>query len=223
MKAIDVNGYRYHDIVLYLSSLLTALGEKVLVRDMTDDMSIYRYLPEVKGIEEGGQLELKGVEFAQGHIPVPEECTYCFNLWEPAKSLSFVREESACDFKLFITDEEPMHEKDMDYSMRFSALGTGGYTESDSYFVIRDFVGMVMQNLIGMFSGSGKGRVFRLPYSEKDRKAELYLTVRDDISYRNISDKMSCLLEELIARIRPGTGCGEFERAFKTVMKGGYR
>ena len=87
MKAIDVNGYRYHDIVLYLASLLTALGEKVFVRDLTEDMSIYRYLPEVKGIEDGEQLELKGVGFAQGHIPVPEECTYCFNLWDPAKSL----------------------------------------------------------------------------------------------------------------------------------------
>lgn len=223
MKAIDVNGYRYHDIVLYLSSLLTALGEKVFVRDMTDDMSIYRYLPEVKGIGDGEPLELKGVEFAQGNIAVPEETTFCFNLWEPAKSLCFVREESASDFKLFITDEEPMHEKDMDCSMRFSALGTGGYTENDSFFVIRDYVGMVMHDLIGMFSGSGKARVFRLPYSEKDRKAELYLTVRDDISFRNISDKMSCLLEELIARLRPGTGCGEFERAFKTVMRGGCR
>ena len=220
MQTINVNGFRYHDIVLYLAGLLTALGEKVFVRDLSEDMSIYRYLPEVRGIEEGAMIELKGVSFAQGIMPTPEECTYCFNLWDPVRSLSYVREDREGDFRLFITDEEPMHEKDMDYSMRFSALGT---SENDSFFVIRDYVGIVMQNLIRMFSGSGKNKVFRLPYSEKDRKAELYLTVRDDISVRTVSDKMSCLLEELIARIRPGTGCGEFERAYKAAMRGGGR
>ncbi len=220
MQTINVNGFRYHDIVLYLAGLLTALGEKVFVRDLSEDMSIYRYLPEVRGIEAGAVIELKGVSFAQGFMPVPEECTFCFNLWDPVRSLSYVREDQEGDFRLFITDEEPMHEKDMDYSMRFSTLGTA---ENDSFFVIRDYVGIVMQNLIRMFSGSGKNKVFRLPYSEKDRKAELYLTVRDDISVRTVSDKMSCLLEELIARIRPGTGCGEFERAYKAAMRGGSR
>ena len=202
---------------------ITALGENVFVRDMTDDLSMYRYLPEVDGVGEGAMLESNGIMFAQGQMPVPETCTFCFNLWEPAKSLSVVREENASDFRLFITDEEPAHEKDMDYSMRFSALGTGGYDESDAFLVIRDYVGMVMQNLIGMFAGNAKNRVFRLPYSEKDRKAELYLTARNDNTFRNISDRMSCLLEELVARLRPGTACGEFERAYRTALRGGGR
>ncbi|MCR5429436.1 MAG: hypothetical protein K6F16_10620 [Lachnospiraceae bacterium] len=223
MKAIDVNGFRYHDIVLYLASLLAALGENVFVRDMTEDLSMSRYLPEIDGVGEGAMLEFKGVGFAQGQMPVPEDCTFCFNLWEPARSLSVVREDNVSDFRLFITDEEPMHEKDMDYSLRFSALGTCGYDESDAFLVIRDYVGMVMQSLIGMFAGNAKNRVFRLPYSEKDRKAELYLTARNDNTFRNISDRMSCLLEELVARLRPGTACGEFERAYRTALRGGSR
>ena len=72
MKAIDVNGFRYHDIVLYLASLLAALGENVFVRDMTEDLSMSRYLPEIDGVGEGAMLEFKGVGFAQGQMPVPE-------------------------------------------------------------------------------------------------------------------------------------------------------
>ena len=222
MKAIDVNGYRYCDIVLYLAGLLSALGEKVFVRDMSDDYIMYKYLPEVKGVGCDEILELKGISFAQGHAAIPEDCTYCFNLWEPQGGIEYVREDDYGDYRLFVTDEEPTHEKDMDYSIRFTARSAGDYVGHDSVFVIRDYMGMTMHRLADMFTNSGRSRVFRLPYSEKDRKAELYLTIREDTTFKNVSDKMSSLLEELILRFRPETASGEFERAYRVVMRGGF-
>ncbi len=225
MKAIDVNGFRYCDIVLYLANLLTALGEKVFVRDLSEDGVMYKYLPKVERVSSDDILELKGVSFVQGYKLAPEDCTFCFNLWEPQMNMStgYVHETDHSDYKLFVTDEEPAHQNDMDYSVRFTARSTGDYVGHDSVFVLRDYMGMTMKNLVESFKNSGHNRILRLPYSAKDRKAELYLTVRDDISFLTVSEKMACLLEELILKFRPQTTGRDFERAYREVMRGGTR
>ena len=92
MRAIDVSGYRYCDIVLYLAGLLNAMGEKVFVRDLSEDTTLYKYLPRVERLGNDDIMELKGVLFAQGYKVIPEECTYCFDLQEPSSDTVFVKE-----------------------------------------------------------------------------------------------------------------------------------
>ena len=221
MRAIDVSGYRYCDIVLYLAGLLNAMGEKVFVRDLSEDMTLYKYLPKVERLGNDDIMELKGVLFAQGYKVIPEECTYCFDLQEHSSDTVFVKEDNSGDYRLFEDGEES--EDDVDHSILFSVRNAGDYVGYDAVTVLRDSVGIEMKKFGNMFRGSSQNKVLRLPYSLKDWEAELYLTVRDDVNFLSVSEKMGRILEELVLRFRPETTGRQFEKAYREVMKGGAR
>ncbi len=221
MRAIDVSGRRFCDIVLYLAGLLNALGEKVFVRDLSGDNVLYKYLPKVSGLGNDDVMELKGVLFVKGYSVIPEECTFCFDLQEPQMDPELVRDNDPGIIKLLESGEEP--EEDTDISIMFTVRDGGEYVGHEAVTVLRDPVGAGTKRFGSVFRGGLKNKILRLPYSLKDWKAELYLTVRDDSNFMSVSEKMGRILEELVLRFRPQTTGRQFEKAYSEVMKGGAR
>ncbi len=242
---IDVTGYRYSDIVIYVAGILAGFGERVVVSDYSRDEVLFNYLPEVRGLEAGNEIELKGVTYTRRNNCEPESGDiFHFRIWDIAGWMSGLGNQRygtwVCendldnlrewprrefgDMSLYVTEEDPVLEKKIDECMRLASLDEAGYSQRDlSIVVLRDCINNFKYSMLSLVSGGSRNKYLRLPYSEKDRKAELYLCSREDALTKPVSEKMAALLEQLVIKIRPGTAAGEFERAYRTVMRGGAR
>lgn len=229
MRRINVVGYRFYDIVLYLAAILRYLGASVIVIDETLDFRLYDYLPIVDGMDNSGVTELRGVRYTQSRLNVAEESAdYCFVIRnadqiasEDEKAELFVRDQET--EWLFITDEDASHVRNTEVvydAVRNSEKRPGMADMHVPVRIIRGNTGMTKSLCRGMTERDKTG-LFILPYIERDRKAELYLSIREDVSFRPISERLSSVVEKIIYIIRPGTKVVEFERAFAAMMKGG--
>lgn len=231
MKIINVVGHESLDIVLYLAAILNGLGEKVAVTDRTDRHEMSDYLPHVQGLQNADAIELRGVSYARKYECIPPDSTYCFNVFSARELVTEGREvhiEEECGNAsewIFITDEFARHARDTQAVYEYvrereqenKRAGTRGYLR-----VIRGCTGVTLDSYEGLLDGCS-ANLFRVPYIERDCKAKLHLSVREDSSFRPLSERLSSVLEKMTYVLRPGTKVAEFERAFTSMLKGGRR
>lgn len=232
MRKINVIGYACYDIVLYLAAILKELGESVTIADETEGSKLFDYLPNVQGMNGLGVTEFRGVRYVRSRMTISEnETDYCIILrnsdqciFEGECNLAVLRQESGYEW-LYVTDEDIRHVTATECvfeGVRYFEKENGFSGAHVPIRLIRGYTGVMHELYDGMLK-EGKTGLFTIPYIEKDRKAELYLSVRDDISFKPISERLSSIIEKMVYLLRPGTKVAEFERAYTLMMKGGTR
>lgn len=226
MKQINVVGYECCDIVLYLAEILKELGETVAVVDLTERTVLYNYLPDVCGMDGADVTELRGVLYANRIHGVPEtDCRIVvYEAGEVCQRLKNGGFDDIVSAKvhewIFVTDEMAHNARDTESV--YERVKSEGAAGREYIRIIRGRTELTREAYAGMLDGGGS-YLFRIPDTKRDRKAGLHLSIRDDVSYRPLSERMSGMLEKIIYRLRPGTGVAEFERAYTALMKGGTR
>lgn len=217
MKKISVYGSSYSDICLLLGSVLAELGEKVEMLVTDPEAQLWYYLPKVRGSEKGDIGELGKIGFIRSSDEIADDTTYLFEICglKPAKKKIY----DINRFVMVVTGEEPeiLHRLDI-------LDASGEFVTSDSthrFIVLRDCMGMLTKGR-SWAKPENVGRIFELRGNRRDRRAELYLALREDMSYQRVSERFGSFIEKLVCIVRETTTVKEFEAAYRKTMKGGH-
>lgn len=213
---INVTGNRYCDLVLYLSRILLFLGKSVLIHDLTGTCRMKAFIPILPDFDADTEIyEYRGIGYTAAVRIDEAGYDYIFRLLDPVLQPDELYESA--DLNLAVVDEDPCHAAVFERSCGYFLSG-----DSDkNILVLRDYTGLIKDQFAEASEKVTAKRIYRIPYSKADRKAELIAAYREDIGFRHISGKFGVLLEDMVSLFADGTDSKSIDRAYSLAEKGG--
>lgn len=214
-KRIRVYGTDYADILMYLAGIMNCLNRTVLVRNLCEDRKLRSCIPIIENIDIREKVyRACGLDYTESDTE-DEDGHDCVIDVGPKDENG----PGESDIDLMVTSEDRC---DADELMRTAALPGEDpeHRKTVRILVIRNCSGYIRGLADELKKSLGADRVFKIPYSPRDRKSELLCQYKEGCAFSGITAALEEIPEELVFTLWPDTGNKEYAKALRRAKRG---